>query len=29
MLLNTDTLVHGDVLPQAVAWLDARTPRSA
>lgn len=23
MLLNTDTLVHGDVLPQAVAWLDA------
>ena len=23
MLLNTDTLVHGDVLPEAVAWLDA------
>jgi GT2 family glycosyltransferase len=23
MLLNTDTLIHGDVLPQAVAWLDA------
>ncbi|ROU04334.1 glycosyltransferase family 2 protein [Histidinibacterium lentulum] len=23
MLLNTDTLVHGDVLPKAVAWLDA------
>ncbi|MEX0287108.1 MAG: glycosyltransferase family 2 protein [Paracoccaceae bacterium] len=24
MLLNTDTLVHGTVLPDAVAWLDAR-----
>lgn len=23
LLLNTDTLVHGDVLPRAVAWLDA------
>ena len=23
MLLNTDTLVHGDVLPRAVAWMDA------
>jgi GT2 family glycosyltransferase len=23
MLLNTDTLVHGDVLPRAVEWLDA------
>lgn len=23
MLLNTDTLVHGTVLPDAVAWLDA------
>ncbi|KPQ15424.1 MAG: family 2 glycosyltransferase [Rhodobacteraceae bacterium HLUCCO18] len=23
MLLNTDTLVHGDVLPEAVAWLDS------
>lgn len=23
MLLNTDTLVHGSVLPEAVAWLDA------
>lgn len=23
MLLNTDTLVHGAVLPEAVAWLDA------
>jgi GT2 family glycosyltransferase len=23
LLLNTDTLVHGDVLPEAVAWLDA------
>lgn len=23
LLLNTDTLVHGDVLPAAVAWLDA------
>ena len=22
LLLNTDTLVHGDVLPEAVAWLD-------
>lgn len=22
LLLNTDTLVHGDVLPDAVAWLD-------
>jgi GT2 family glycosyltransferase len=24
MLLNTDTLLHGEVLPEAVAWLDAR-----
>lgn len=24
LLLNTDTLVHGDVLPASVAWLDAR-----
>lgn len=24
MLLNTDTLVHGTVLPDAVAWLDSR-----
>ncbi|MDU8913706.1 glycosyltransferase family 2 protein [Aestuariicoccus sp. MJ-SS9] len=24
MLLNTDTLVHGSVLQEAVAWLDAR-----
>ena len=23
LLLNTDTLVHGDVLPRSVAWLDA------
>jgi GT2 family glycosyltransferase len=23
MLLNTDTLVHGDVLPRAVDWMDA------
>lgn len=23
LLLNTDTLVHGDVLPASVAWLDA------
>jgi GT2 family glycosyltransferase len=23
MLLNTDTLVHGDVLPRSVAWMDA------
>jgi GT2 family glycosyltransferase len=27
LLLNTDTLVHGDVLPEAVAWLDAH-PRA-
>jgi hypothetical protein len=24
LLLNTDTIVHGDVLPAAVAWMDAR-----
>ncbi len=24
MLLNTDTLVHGDVLSEVVAWMDAR-----
>lgn len=24
LLLNTDTLIHGDVLPASVAWLDAR-----
>ena len=23
LLLNTDTLVHGDVIPRSVAWLDA------
>jgi GT2 family glycosyltransferase len=27
LLLNTDTLVHGTVLPEAVAWLDAH-PRT-
>jgi hypothetical protein len=26
LLLNTDTIVHGRVLPTAVAWLDARPP---
>ncbi len=24
LLLNTDTLIHGDVLPASVAWLDAQ-----
>jgi GT2 family glycosyltransferase len=28
LLLNTDTILHGDVLAEAVAWLDAR-PRVA
>jgi len=26
LLLNTDTIVHGRVVPAAVAWLDARPP---
>lgn len=29
LLLNSDTIVHGDVIPRSVAWLDARPEAGA